>query len=106
MGITGNNLEEITMIEVLEITKWNLESPAEYAQKPLTQTSLDAQSSKSIFQANQGDQVASLGKFANYALEQPSETVCITVWRNIKITSAKWQNTLYLKLEGSNKHHQ
>ena len=67
------------MIEVLEMTRRNLDSPAEYAQKPLTQTSLDAQSSKSIFQANQGDQVASLRKFANYASEQCSVTVCISV---------------------------
>ena len=33
-----NNLEGITMIEVLEMTRRDLDSPAEYAQKPLTQT--------------------------------------------------------------------
>ena len=36
--VAGSNLEEITMIEKLEVTQRNLDSPAEYAQKPLTQT--------------------------------------------------------------------
>ena len=34
----GSNLEEIAMIEVLEVTRRNLDSPAMCAQKPLTQT--------------------------------------------------------------------
>ena len=34
---TRNNLEGITKIEVLEMTRGDLDSPAEYAQKPHTQ---------------------------------------------------------------------
>ena len=75
MESAGNNLEETAVIEVLEMTRRNLDSPAEYAQKPLTQTYLDVQSSKSIFQANQRDLAASLRKYVNYALEQCSVSV-------------------------------
>ena len=38
MESAGNNLEGIAMIEVLEMTRGDLDSPAEYAQKLLTQT--------------------------------------------------------------------
>ena len=79
MESAGNNLEETAVIEVLEMTRRNLDSPAEYAQKPLTQTYLDVQSSKSIFQANQRDLAASLRKYVNYALEQCSVSVYTTV---------------------------
>ena len=87
---TGKTLAERAMIETLEILKESLTILAEYAQKPHTQIYLDAQSSRSIIRANQEDQVASLRKFANNALEQCSETVCIPAWKDIKITSARW----------------
>ena len=35
---TGNTLKGIPMIEVLGMTRRDLDSPAEYAQEPLTQT--------------------------------------------------------------------
>ena len=36
--VTGSNLEEIAMIEKLEVTRGNLDSPAKCLQKILTQT--------------------------------------------------------------------
>ena len=36
--VAGINLEEIAMIEKLEVTRGNLDSPAKCVQKPLTQT--------------------------------------------------------------------
>ena len=75
----GNNLEETAMIEVLEMTRKNRDSPVEYAKKPLTQTYLDVRSSKSIFKANQRDLAASLRKYVNYASEKCSVSVYTTV---------------------------
>ena len=86
---TVKNLEEKVMIEILKTSKESHNVSAEYAQRLHTQTYLDAQSSRSIFQANQDDQVASLRKIAQIALEQCSETVFIMVWRTIKIISAR-----------------
>ena len=58
---TGENLEGLIIIEALKISKENHNFPAEYAQKLLIQTFLDAQSSKSIFQTNQKELAANSG---------------------------------------------
>ena len=62
-----NNQGGITTIETIEMTKGALNYSAEYARKPLTQTCLDVQNSKSTYQASQMALTVSLEKYANSA---------------------------------------